>query len=216
MGLFGTITGLIGASKKKKASKQAQAAIEAKLNEAIGTSNNATNLIRGDYATARGVLDPTVTAMGDLIGINGDPAAQSALDRLKASPLYTSLFNTGEEAVLQNAAATGGIRGGNTQRGLADFGADTLASTIQQQLGNLSGLAQIGLGGAGTIANVGTGTATNIAELLNKIGQAKAGGAITRGGIGAGMWNTAGSFLDKAAGAGNIGGQIKTAIGKIF
>lgn len=216
MGLFGTITGLIGASKQKKASRAAEAAMVDALNK--GMARLDTNLAdtKSLLSPVTETLDPTMGALGDLLGINGSQGQQTAIDGLRTSPLYQSLFRNGQEAVLQNAAATGGIRGGNTQRGLADFGADTLASTIQQQLGNLSGLAQIGLGGAGTIANVGTGTATNIAELLNQIGQAKAGGALTRGGINAGMWNSAGSFLDKTAGAGNIGGQIKTAIGKIF
>jgi len=213
MGLFGTITGLIGASKKKNASKQAQAAIEAKLNEAIGTSNNATNLIRGDYATARGVLDPTVTAMGDLIGINGDPAAQSALDRLKASPLYTSLFNTGEEAVLQNAAATGGIRGGNTQRGLAEFGADTFAKVIQQQLGNLGGLAGIGMGATDASAAASTNNMNNIIALLSQMGQNKARGITDRANLTAGMWNNVGGFADSVAKSFIPGGS---AFSKIF
>lgn len=125
MGLFSFVGGLIGAGKQKKASRAAEAAMIAELNRAITQNQTNYDQIRGDYAPARDVLAPTVGAMGDIVGINGDPAQQTALDRLKASPMYKSLFRTGEEAVLQNAAATGGIRGGNTRSG----GLPTLART---------------------------------------------------------------------------------------
>jgi hypothetical protein len=77
-------------------------------------------------------------------------AQQAAIDNLKASPLFTSLYNTGSDTILQNAAATGGLRGGNTQNSLAQFGSGLLAQVIQQQLANLGTVsgqgAQAGLG----------------------------------------------------------------------
>jgi len=215
MGLFSFVGGLIGASKQKKASRAAEAAMIEQLNRAITQNQTNYEQIRGDYAPARDVLAPTVGAMGDIVGINGDPAQQTALDRLKASPMYQSLFRTGEEAVLQNAAATGGIRGGNTQRGLADFGADTFARLIQQQLENLGGLGGIGMNATGATAQAATNNTAALTDLFTNIGNTKAGGALTRGGITAGMWNNAGSFLDKAAGGGGIGNLISK-VGKVF
>jgi hypothetical protein len=70
----------------------------------------------------------------------------AAITALQASPYYQSLYKNGLEANLQNASATGGIRGGNEVRSLADFGADTLNQTIQQQLSALAGLAGMGQG----------------------------------------------------------------------
>lgn len=215
MGLFSFVGGLIGASKQKKASRAAEAAMIEQLNRAITQNQTNYEQIRGDYAPARDVLAPTVGAMGDIIGINGDPAQQGALDRLKASPMYQSLFRTGEEAVLQNAAATGGIRGGNTQRGLADFGADTFARLIQQQLENLGGLGGVGMNATGATAQAATNNTAALTDLFTNIGNTKAGGTLTRGGITAGMWNNAGSFLDKATGGGGIGNLISK-VGKIF
>ena len=196
MGLFSFVTGLIGAGKQKKATRKAEAAMLEELQKGIAQQQQNFDLISGDYAPARAVLAPSVGAMGDLVGINGEATQQSAMDRLKASPLYKSLFSSGEEAVLQNAAATGGVRGGNTQRSLADFGADTFAQLIQRQLGNLGGLADIGLGGVGATANASTHNADALTALFGNRGDVRAGGALTRGGINAGMWNSAGKFLD--------------------
>lgn len=127
-----------------------------------------------------------------------DQAQQTALDELKASPFYQSLYRTGEESTLQNAAATGGIRGGNTQRALADFGADTFAATIQNQLQNLSGLSNMGLGATNSIASIGQNTANSVGTSLNAQGAARASDFLTRGGIASQNWNNAGSFLDDA------------------
>ncbi len=213
MGLFSFVTGLIGTGKQKKASRKAEAAMVEAFNKGIAQQQQNFDLIRQDYAPAREVLAPTVGAMGDIIGINGDPAQQGALDRLKASPLYQTLFDSGEEAVLQNAAATGGIRGGNTQRGLADFGADTFATLIQQQLANLGGLSSIGMGGVGATAQAGTHNADMLTQLFEQIGNAKAGGSLARGGLNAGAWNSAGKFADSVAKSFVPGGS---AFSKVF
>jgi hypothetical protein len=107
----------------------------------------------------------------------------------------------GQEAVLQNASATGGIRGGNTQTGLANFGRDTLAMAIQQQLQNLGGIANMGLGAAGSVGGFGANQANAVAGLQQNIGQNNSSNILTRGGINAGMWNSAGGFLDSAVSA---------------
>jgi len=204
MGLFGTVlkgvTSLIGSNSAKNASAKAQAEMSAKLQQAINQSQANYEGIRADYAGARSVLNPAVTGIGDLLGVNGDQATQSAFDRIKASPLYESLYRNGEEAILQNAAATGGIRGGNTQRGLADFAADTFAQLIQRQLGNLGGLANIGLGATGATAAASTGSTENIMNLLQQMGANNATGIATRGGISSGMWSNAGQMASDIAG----------------
>ncbi|MDP4360547.1 hypothetical protein QR510_28385, partial [Escherichia coli] len=90
--------------------------------------------------------------------------------------------------VLQNASATGGLRGGDTQRGLADFGADTMARVYDDLYAKLFGVAGLGLGAQGTVAGAGAGRADAVTGLIGNIGSAKATGALTRGGINAQMW----------------------------
>jgi hypothetical protein len=92
------------------------------------------------------------------------------------------------------------------KRGLADFGADTLASVYQNQIGNLGSLANMGLGATGNIGALGPNSANQVAGLQGQIGGANAQGILTRGGLTAGMWNSAGGFLDNAVTAFMPGG----------
>lgn len=110
------------------------------------------------------------------VGVND--AQEAAIARLKASPGFTSLFNTGADTILQNAAATGGLRGGNTQNSLAQFGSGLLASTIERQLANLGGIANIGAGTAGNLGSLGQSNANSISQLLADQGNARAGGIL--------------------------------------
>lgn len=141
-----------------------------------------------------------LSGMSRLLGLSGGPEQQAALAALEDSPGYLSAIRNGEEAVLQNAAATGGIRGGNTQRGLADFRSDTFADTLQRQLANLGGLAGMGMGATGSVAQLGQNKANAVTGLYDAQGDANAYKYLTRGGVNASMWNSAGGFLDKVAG----------------
>src|SRR3569833_110861 len=76
-------------------------------------------------------------AQSDLVGLNGNGAQQSAINALQASPAFTSLVGQGENAILQNASATGGLRGGNVQAALAQFRPQVLAQLINDQYSRL-------------------------------------------------------------------------------
>lgn len=84
---------------------------------------------------------------------SGAAAQQAAFDALKASPLYQSLYRNGEQSVLANGAATGGLRGGNTNRSLYNLGEDTLAKVIQQQIDNLHSVSSLGQNAAAKVGN---------------------------------------------------------------
>jgi hypothetical protein len=121
-------------SRPKKASKKAYAA------QKKGFENPLTNSGCGSDRR-KPIYNPYITAgqqglggYGNLVGIGGPEAQQAAIQQLQQSPYYQSLYRRGEEALLQNASATGGIRGGNTARSLADFGADTLSTTIDRAI----------------------------------------------------------------------------------
>ena len=160
-----------------------------------------------------------VTAFETLLGTGagGADAQAAAIEQLRASPFYQSLYRTGEEAVLQNASATGGIRGGNTERGLADFGADTLAKTIDRQLASLGGLGEMGLGAVGELGRFGAAKAGAVSDLLTQQGQAKAGDILARGGLSAGIWQNIGGLADSAASiiGGGMGGGFGSALSQL-
>lgn len=201
MGLFSTIGGLIGGKKQKKAIKKATKQQVEYLNKAIDEQHRQFDTTHADFQPYRDVGYKGLGELGDLVGVNGGDKQGAAIEALKASPFYQQLYKTGEEATLQNASATGGIRGGNTERGLADFGADTLMQTIDRQLSNLGGLAGMGMGATNAVANFGQHSTDAVSQLLGQIGGAKAAGTIQRGNISAGMWQNAGGLLDQAVSA---------------
>ncbi len=133
--------------------------------------------------------------------VGGEVDQGAAINELRNSPLYQSLYRNGEEAILANGSATGGLRGGNMQRSLYNLGADTLSNVIQQQLSNLGGIANMGQGTAGQLGTFGANMAGQIGNQLNNQGTARAQSALTIGGINAGNWNNAGNFLDSAVSA---------------
>lgn len=156
---------------------------------------------RTDYAPYTGLGASAVGPLGDLLGLNGPEAAQKAMDALKASPMFTSLFNTGQEAVLQNASATGGVRGGNTQGALYELGSNTLSQLVSDQLSRLGGVANLGASATGAQTAAGSHVADAIAALFGKQGDAQASKYLTKGGINSQNWNNAGGFLDSAVSA---------------
>ena len=131
----------------------------------------------------------------ELIGLHGDDAQKAAIEALEKSPGFTSLLAQGENSILQNASATGGLRGGNTQAALAQFSPALLAQTINDQYTRLGGLTSLGQNAAAGVGNAGLSTGNNIATLLAQSGQAQAGGALAAGKAQANMWNTLGSSV---------------------
>lgn len=122
-----------------------------------------------------------VGAQGDLAGINGTDKQTAAIDAISSGPEMTSMIQQGENGLMQNAAATGGLRGGNLQAALAMFRPQVLSQLINQQYTRLSGLTQIGQTSA---AGVGTGAqnlGNNVAGLLSVQGRADAAGQLAEG-----------------------------------
>jgi len=124
------------------------------------------------------------TALGQqaaLIGVSGAEAQQTAINALQQGPEFTSLVQQGENAILQNAAATGGLRGGNVQGALAQFRPQVLSQLIEQQYNRLGGLSTMGQNAAVGVGNAGMQTGTNISNLLAQQGAAQAGGTLASG-----------------------------------
>jgi len=116
-----------------------------------------------------------------LIGLQGPEAQQKAIAGFEESPIFQSLTRQGEQGILQSAAATGGLRGGNVQLALSQFRPQVLNSLIEQQYSRLGGLSSIGQSSAAGQATAGMQTGTNVANLLGNQGAAIAGGQLAMG-----------------------------------
>ncbi|KKC25846.1 hypothetical protein WP12_12320 [Sphingomonas sp. SRS2] len=178
--VLGDITGTNAQIKSQGRAADLQAA---SAQAGIDETKRQFDVTQGNFAP---YLDAGTDALGgimDLLGLGeGGAAAQGAsIEALKSSPLFQSLFGTGEEAILQNAAATGALRGGNTQRSLADFGSDTLAKVIQDRLSQLTGVAAGGQSSAASVGGFGQNASSSIADLLGQQGAARAGGILAKG-----------------------------------
>lgn len=122
----------------------------------------------------------SVEAQQALMGLLGPEAQQAAIAQLQAGPEFQAMMQQGEQAILQNAAATGGLRGGNTQAMLAQFRPQLLAQLINQQYGRLAGLTGTGLQAAGQSGNLGLSYSELGARTRGEIGAAIAGGEVAK------------------------------------
>lgn len=183
----------------------------------LGETRRQFDLTRGDFASEQQLGEDGITGFRGLVGLDGMEAQQAQIDALRQSPLYQSLFNNGRDTILASASATGGLRGGNVQDGLSRFGADTLSSVIQQQLGNYASTIGIGMGSDQAIGNFGAMATESMNNSRNMGAGARAQGALYRGGINAQNWKNAGGFLDSAVSAAmgapgggfNLGAMLK-------
>lgn len=176
-------------------------------------------------ANALGGYQPFVTGGGQayqqmqgLLGLGGANAQQQAIDALQSSPTYQAQLAAGQNAMLQNAAATGGLRGGNTQNALMQYSPTLLSNTIQQQLTNLGGLASTGLNATQNLAGLGQSSAagvgaagqnaaTNMGTLMGQSAAATAGGQIAQGQLGSNLLSSGLGMYGLSQGLGLTGGS---------
>jgi len=189
-------------------SDAAQSAADAQMN----STNASIAAQQQQFAAMKELLKPYADAgvgslknQQDMLGLNGNDAQAAALKSLQNSSQFAALFQQGENAILQNASATGGLRGGNTQAALAQFRPNLLAQMINDQYSRLGGITSIGQNAAAMSGNAGMQSATNISTLLQQGGAAQAGLALAQGQSQANMWNTLGGAVGTYAGMGGFG-----------
>lgn len=124
---------------------------------------------------------PALEAQQAFLGLKGPEAERAAIERIKGGETFQALASQGEEALLQRASATGGLRGGNIQGALAQFRPALLSSLIDQQYGRLGGMTALGQQSAAGVGAAGQQTGVNVANLLGQQGAAQAGAEIAQG-----------------------------------
>jgi hypothetical protein len=142
---------------------------------------------RRQFEEMRKLLEPYVQAgqpalqgMQAMLGLGGAEAQQQAIAGVEQSPLLQAMMRQGEEAMLQQASATGGLRGGNMQAALAQFRPQMLQEALDQQYARLGGLTALGQQSAAGVGTAGMQTGQAVAGLLGQQGAARAGGALGR------------------------------------
>lgn len=192
-------SGYMASKAAGKAADAQSAAAQAGIDEQAREFDVSQKAQQDKYDQLKQLLSPFVTGgsnaftqQQNLLGLNGNTAQQSALDTIQNAPYFQGLVKQGENGILQNASATGGLRGGNVQAALSQFRPNLLAQMIQQQYSNLGGLSGLGENAAAFTGNAGvqTGagiaqsamqTGSNISNLLGQQGAAIAGGDLAQG-----------------------------------
>lgn len=177
LGVAGSV--ISGQQANRGASKAADAQVRAAQ---MGVEEN-----RRQFDLVQSLLKPYVEGgtaafkqQQDLLGVGGAAAQQQAIGALQNSPFFQAQLNQGTNAILQNASATGGLRGGNVQGALSQFAPQLLQQTYQNQLANLGGLAGAGLGAATGTGNAAQNAAAQNSQLFGNMGQAQAGAYLAR------------------------------------
>jgi len=124
---------------------------------------------------------PALEAQQAFLGLKGPEAERAAIERIRGGETFQALTQQGEEALLQRASATGGLRGGNIQGALAQFRPALLSSLIDQQYGRLGGMTALGQQSAAGVGTAGLQTGVNVSKLLGEQGAAQAGAEIAQG-----------------------------------
>lgn len=159
-------------------------------------------ILSGDRTTSGFQQIPTTTS--PYAGMTGEQAQQAAIKKIAESPLLQELMSQGEQAMLQQASATGGLRGGNIQGALAQYRPQMLQQAIDEQyarLGNLSGSGLTATQQLPNISNVGSMPQSGAGEYLSRMGDISAAQQIASGQSTADLYGDIASGLGTAAGA---------------
>ncbi len=157
-----------------------------------GAAKDAAGLQYQEYLNTQKLLSPYAQAGAG--AIPGETAAINTLAKgfnpadLASTPGYQFQLGQGEQAVIDQRTATGGVGGGNTLKALTQFGQGLAGTTWQQQFSDWLAQNQAVLGGyqtqvgVGENAAAGTGAAgqnyaTNAGNFLTQGASATAAGA---------------------------------------
>jgi len=199
-GILGSVLG--SREQSKAAGKAADAQVQAAQ---LGVDEQ-----RRQFDALQQLMQPFVNAgtgalsgQQDLLGLNGAQAQQNAINGIRNSSEFQTYLDQGENSLRQNASATGGLRGGNTQAALAQFSPNLLNQMLNQRYANLGGLTALGQNAAAGVGNAGMQTAGNISNLLQQSGAAQAGNYLAQG------RNNANMYSGLAGAIGNIAGMYQ-------
>ena len=199
------ITGIGGYMSQKSAAEEASGAQREASQAAIAEQRRQQAEMERLLAPYMQAGQGALTAQQNLLGLGGPEAQQAAIAQLESSPQFQAMMQQGESAILQNASATGGLRGGNTQAALAEFRPQLLSQLIQQQMGQLGGLAGMGQQSALNAAGYGQQGTQGVMGQLGAMGQAQAGAAMAQGQGMSNLFGGVGGALGTLGGLGAMG-----------
>jgi hypothetical protein len=150
---------------------------------------------------------PALEQQQALLGLRGPEEERAAIERISGGERFQELSRQGEEALLQRASATGGLRGGNIQAALGQFRPQLLNQLIDEQYSRLGGMTTLGQRSAAGVGAAGMESGTNISNLLLQQGAARAGGELGEARAYGQLFNLPSQILGFQYGAGGKAGM---------
>lgn len=211
------VTGLIvggtslasGALQSKGAKKAGQLQYDASL-AGVAETRAAREELRTLLQPYAAAGTPALQQQMAALGLSGPEAQAEYVSAQEQSPIFQALARQGEEAMLQQASATGGLRGGNVQGALAQFRPQLLNQFLEQQYNRLGGMTALGQQSAAGVGTSGMQAAGSIADLLAQGGAARAGATLGSAQAWGNVLSLPAQFAGMAYGSGQPG------FGKIF
>lgn len=185
------IGGVVANESSKRAARSQKNAAQA----GIANSNDQFGQIRELLAPYVKAGNEGTDAQRALLGLAGPQAQTDAVKGIQEGGQFQALAKSGEDAILQNASATGGLRGGNVQGALGQFRPALLNTLINQRFAQLGDVASRGQASAAGQATLQGQNAGQVVQLLGNVGQAQAGAALGQGAALSGAINGVGSGI---------------------
>lgn len=129
---------------------------------AISTGQQQANAVLAPYSNT-GVQANTQTA--NLLGLNGQPAADAAMSTFQSSPGYQYQLSQGLKAVDAGAAATGMLRSGSTMQAEQTLGNNLASQDFGNYVSRLNGLSNYGITAASGQSSTDTSAAGQQASI---------------------------------------------------
>lgn len=178
IGTFGLVKDITGVEGAQEAAQEA-AGLQAEAAEAGITE------VRRQFDVTQEGLQPFqeagVSAIGQqqaLLGLTGPEEQAAAFSALEQSPGQQFLRDRAQKNLLRNAAAIGGLGGGNVRSALVQQGVGFAQQDLQNQFGRLGQLAGQGQQTAAQIGQFGQQTSQNVQRGIQSAAEARASGIL--------------------------------------
>lgn len=171
--------GLLGMeTSAEKAAKSAAGAQVDASQAAIDEQRRQFDITQANYQPYQAAGSAALTQQQALLGLSGQDAQQQAYNQFTTSPGQQFLQERAQKNLLRNAAAIGGLGGGNVRNALVEQGVGFAQQDFQNQFGRLGQLAGQGQAAVSSLGGIGANTAGNIGNLQQASGQARASGIL--------------------------------------
>jgi hypothetical protein len=119
-----------------------------------------------------------LTRQQEFLGLRGPEAQQAAFTGFMESPGQAFLRQRGEQSLLRNASAMGGLGGGNIRQALQEQGIGFAAQQQSELQDRLAGMTGLGFQATQGLGGLRSQKAANIGQMLTGQGQARASGIL--------------------------------------